>query len=342
MAERMTIDRRTLLAAVTASAVTPAAQAQPQTQPTTAPPGPTPPAPPTPHLAQPETIALWPGPAPGSPPEPLPEPDLARVGRPGRKEYHLRGVAAPALFAYRPTVAPNGIALIVMPGGGYSFLSVENEGSAVARRFAELGYTVFVLGYRLPGEGWTNRSDAPIQDAQRAIRLIRAGAKGFGIDPARIGLLGFSAGGHLAASLATGFDDKLYETVDAADAKSARPSFVGLLYPVTTLRPPAAHSGSCINLLGPNPTPELVDRRSPLLHVSATTPPCFLVHALDDKTVDPSCTIDWLAACRAAGVPVEAHMIERGGHGFGVHLAADNPGSRWPDMFRLWAARHGG
>jgi acetyl esterase/lipase len=325
----LTIDRRTLLVTVTATAAAP---------PPTMPPAP----PPAPAPAKPvsETIPLWPDAPPGSPPA-LPEPDLSKAGKPGRKEYRLRGIAMPSLFAYRP-VRPNGVGLIVMPGGGYGFLSIENEGSEVARVFTAWGFTVFVLGYRLPGEGWTNRADAPMQDAQRAIRIVRAKAKDYMIDPARIGVIGFSSGGHLASSLATGFADTLYDAVDAADTLPARPTFVALMYAVTTLRPPETHSGSHANLLGPDPTPALVDRRSPILHIGKDTPPSFLVHALDDKTVDPSCTIDWLAASRSAGVPVEAHVLERGGHGFGVHLSTDNPGSRWPELFKLWAARHGG
>ena len=288
-----------------------------------------------------ETIPLWPGPAPGTPQAPGPVPKLQHAATPSGKEYRLKGVAAPALFVYRPA-RPNGVGLIVMPGGGYAFLSVENEGSAPATFYADAGYTVFVLSYRLPGEGWTNRADAPIEDAMRAIRLVRARAAHYRLDPKRIGILGFSAGGHLAASLATDYATPPYDAVDAIDKEETRPAFVGLLYAVTTMHPLETHSVSRANLLGPNPGDALVARRSPLLHVTKATPPCFVACALDDGTVSPSCSIDWLTACRAAGVPVEAHLLEQGGHGFGLRLPAGNPGCLWPQLFLLWARGHGG
>jgi acetyl esterase/lipase len=287
------------------------------------------------------TIKLWPGPAPGSPPPPdLPSPKLQRTPVTGGKEYRLKGIAAPAMFVYRPA-HPNGVALIVMPGGGYSFLSVENEGSAPATFYTDFGYTVFVLSYRLPGEGWTNRADAPLQDAIRAIRLVRAEAKTYGVDPERIAVLGFSAGGHVAASLATDHATLLYPPVDAADKISAKPAAVGLMYAVTTMKPFETHSVSRANLLGPDPSAELVARRSPLSHIGASTPPCFVGCALDDPIVPPSCSIDWLAACEGAKVPVEGHFFEKGGHGFGLRLSTDNPGSLWPELFRLWLGKHG-
>jgi acetyl esterase/lipase len=288
-----------------------------------------------------ETLPLWPGPAPGSPPAPnLPAPKLQRTPVSGGKEYRLKGVAAPVLYVYRPA-KPNGVGLIVMPGGGYSFLSVENEGSAPATFYTDFGYTVFVLGYRLPGEGWLDRADAPVQDAIRAIRLVRARAAAYGLDAAKIGVLGFSAGGHVAASLATDYAAPIYAGVDAADKLSAKPSFVGLMYAVTTMKPFETHSVSRANLLGPNPSDTLVERRSPVRHIDAATPPCFVGCALDDPIVPPSCSIEWMTTCRAANVPVEGHFFERGGHGFALRLATDNPGSLWPELFRLWMGRHG-
>lgn len=287
------------------------------------------------------TIKLWPGPPPGSPPPPdLPSPKLQRALVTGGKEYRLNGVAAPALFVYRPARA-NGAALILMPGGGYSYLSVENEGSAPATFYTDFGYTVFVLSYRLPGEGWTNRADAPLQDAIRAIRIVRAEAKTYGIDPERVAVLGFSAGGHVAASLATDHAAPLYPPVDAADRISAKPAAVGLMYAVTTMKPFETHSVSRANLLGPNPSPDLVLRRSPLSHIAASIPPCFVACALDDPVVPPACSLDWLTACQAARVPVEGHFFEKGGHGFALRLSTDNPGALWPDLFRLWLGKHG-
>lgn len=291
-----------------------------------------------------ETIRLWPGDPPGAPATP-PAPRLHASDTKGGRDVTLRGVAAPVMFVYRPT-NPSGVGLLVMPGGGYASLSLQNEGANVTRVFTARGWTVFVLSYRLPGEGWTPRADAPLQDAIRAMRLVRARAPALGVDAGRIGVLGFSAGGHLAASLATradpGPDAALYAPVDAADAQPAAPRFVGLAYAVTTLAAPCAGGASRRNLLGVDPSPALVARRSPLLHVDRATPPCFVVHALDDPIVDPAAAILWLQACRAARVPVAAQFLETGGHGFGMSLARSNPGAVWPEQFRLWAARHGG
>lgn len=325
----MTIDRRAMLGALAATAAPMAGQAK-AAAPISAKPTP----------ASTETMPLWPGPAPGSPIE-LPQPKLQKSTAVGKRDYHLKGIAAPVLFVYRPA-QPNGGAIIVMPGGGYAYLSMENEGTEVARWYTPHGYTVFVLSYRLPNEGWTNRADAPVQDALRAIRLVRARAKDFKIDPERVGVLGFSAGGHLAASLATDYDIPLYERIDDADSQPAKPAFAGLMYAVTTLKAPGTHSVSRANLLGPDPSPETISRRSPLFHVTKDVPPCFVACALDDGTVDPGCSIAWLEACRQESVPVEAHFLEHGGHGFGLRLPPDNPGSRWPDLFLLWMRRNGG
>jgi acetyl esterase/lipase len=231
--------------------------------------------------------------------------------------------------------------LLSFPGGGYEFLSVQNEGLDVAERFNAERTTVFVLTYRLPGEGWANRPLVPLQDAQRAMRLIRSRAAELGIDPARLGVIGFSAGGHLAADLAVSFDQPAYKAVDAADRLSARPAYVGLIYPVTTLGH-ETHGGSRDNLLGPGAGADLIAARSPVLHVSPSTPPSFVVAAFDDGTVPIDNSFEWIAACRQAKVSVEAHLLAQGGHGFGLHLPHDNPGSRWPDLFALWMRQHGG
>lgn len=323
----MPIDRRALLGSLAV-----AAAPLPPPAPLAVKAAPAPPVPPS------ETIPLWPSLPPGSP-DALPDTKLKRVPSGSHREYQLKGVAMPAIHVYRPA-EPNGVGLIVMPGGGYAFLSVENEGSRIADWYTRHGYTVFVLNYRLPGEGWTNRADAPLQDGQRAIRIVRARADSFRVDPAKVGIIGFSAGGHVAASLATLHGAELYDAIDAADKLPARPAFAGLLYAVTTMRPFETHSVSRANLLGPNPSADLVVRRSPLDHVDKDTPPCFLAHALDDGVVPPDCSIDWMAACRKAGVPVEAHLLERGGHGFGLRLPDANPGSLWPELFLRWTNRH--
>jgi acetyl esterase/lipase len=304
--------------------------------------------PPTPAAGDPdapawpaqERIRLWPGKPPGAPAQ-LPKPNPTMNGAKGSRELWLRGVATPEIHVFRPA-RPDGSALLSLPGGGYGFLSVQNEGLDVAQRFNAGGTTVFVLVYRLPGEGWSDRPIVALQDAQRAMRLIRAGAKGLNIDPARLGVVGFSAGGHLAADLAIAHDERTYAPVDEADRLSARPAYAGLVYPVVSLRPRGTHPGSMENLLGPSPSAELVDARSPLLKVGSGTPPSFLVHSADDPVVPLENSLDWLAACRAAKVPAEAHLFAQGGHGFGLHLDPSLPGSRWPELFALWMRRHGG
>ncbi len=269
-----------------------------------------------------EHFKLWPGRPPGSPAR-LPRPNDSMNGAPPRRELWLRGVAEPIVGVYRP-VRPNGRALLAIPGGGYQFLSIENEGVNVARAFDPMGVTVFVLAYRLPGEGWADPQDVPLQDSQRAMRLIRSRAASFGIDPATLGVVGFSAGGLLAASLAVAHADPVYRPVDAADDRSARPAFAGLVYPVI--------SGDRMRV-GTGPAARFdADRR-----VRRDTPPLFIAHALDDPVVPVGQPLAMMAAAREAGVPVEAHFFEAGGHGFGpLYLPRDMPGSRWPELFDIW------
>jgi acetyl esterase/lipase len=286
-----------------------------------------------------ERFPLWPGKPPGAPAKPI-VPNWTMNNPPPNRELWIRGVPFPEVHVYRPA-RPDGSALLAFPGGGYEFLSVQNEGLDVAERFNAERTTVFILTYRLPGEGWANRSVVPLQDAQRAMRLIRSRAGDFRIDPARLGVIGFSAGGHLAADLGVSFDQPTYKPVDAADAISANPAFLGLVYPVTTLQA-EGHRGSENNLLGPNPSEELIAARSPVLHVTKDTPPSFLAHAMDDNTAGAENSAKWIMAARAAGASVEAHFFADGGHGFGFHLPRDLPGSRWPDLFALWMRKHGG
>lgn len=280
--------------------------------------------------ARAEAIALWPGAAPNGPFKAQPVPADFPPG-------FFRNVAQPSLHVFRPAKS-NGKAVLIAPGGAYSFVVGTHEGVAVAEALAARGYTAFVLIYRLPGEGWTDFWNVPLQDAQRALRLVRANAKRFGFEPGRVAALGFSAGGHLIASLATEHAETLYAPRDAADALSARPAAVGLIYPVITLALPYANPQTRLSLLGPAPTEDLVARRSPQRHVSAETPPCFLAHALDDTAVPPENSLMMLDALRKAGVRAEAHFLEEGGHGFGLG-SPNAPDGRWLDLFDLWLRR---
>ncbi len=286
-----------------------------------------------------ERLALWPAAPPGAPAT-LPVASLVMDGARGARQLQLRGIAHPELNVFRAP-RPDGTGLLVFPGGGYRYLSLQNEGLNVVSRFTPFGTTVFIVTYRLPGEGWQHRERVPLQDAQRAVRLVRHNAAGFGVDSARIGVLGFSAGGHAAAELATAFAEQVSEPVDGADILSARPDFAGLLYAVTNLGRQFAFGQTPEGLLGAGASDALVAQRSPVAHVHADTPPCFIAHAMDDKTVAPESSLDMIAACRRAGVPVEGHLFESGGHGFGLQPAANLPAARWPDLFESWMRARG-
>ena len=328
----MTIGRRTVLAGAAGLFAAASAGAQQWGDPPTSATG----DPNAPLWPAKESIRLWPGAAPGAP-RSLPVFNPTMNGPAGRRELWLRGVAVPEVLVFRPA-RPDGSALLAIPGGGYQFVSVHNEGLDVAQRFNASRTTVFVLVYRLPGEGWANRHLVPLQDAQRAMRLIRAGAQGFGIDPARLGAIGFSAGGHLAADLAVAHDERTYAPVDTADTHSARPAYVGLVYPVTSMRRRRMDV-----LFDPDPSLAQVEARSPVLRVGKNTPPAFLVHSIDDPLVPLEHSLDWVAASRAAGVPVEAHLFTSGGHGYGVQMMPPElPAARWPDLFGAWLRKHGG
>jgi acetyl esterase/lipase len=155
-------------------------------------------------------------------------------------------------------------------------------------------------------------------------------------------VIGFSAGGHLAGDITTEYDQTVYTRMDEADGQSARPDFSALIYPVASLRRQITHGGSRNRLLGPNSSEALAHSRSPAANVNADTPPSFIVHSIDDETVPVDCAFDWITACRAAKVPVEAHLFEKGGHGYGLGLPAEMPASRWPELLALWMRQQPG
>lgn len=253
-----------------------------------------------------------------------------------RPDRIIEDVRAPYLVVHAPP-RPNGTALLVTPGGGYARIVLDKEGTALVPAFVEAaGITLFVLRYRLPDRAHVEGADAPLADAQRAMRLIRAHAGGYGIDPARVGVMGFSAGGHVAARLAT-TTDAAYAAVDAADTLSARPDFALLVYPVITMQPPLAHPGSRARLLAAGDAAETdaVARLSPDRHLTAGTPPLFLLHAQDDDAVPVGNTLAMHAAALRAGVPVSLHVFPHGGHGFGIR-GASGALARWPQLALDW------
>ena len=259
---------------------------------------------------------------------------------PGLLDRYIEHTRKPTLTIFYPAKA-NGAAMLIFPGGGYVRAVMDKEGYETAEWLAERGYTCFVASYRMPGDGWAAGPDAPLQDAQRALRLVRSKAAELGFAANRVGVMGFSAGGHLAASLLTRYDDKVYEPTDAIDAFSARPDLGCLMYPVISFTPGLVHLGSRNEMIGAAPTPEQIAKYSPEQHVTAQTPPTFLVHAADDNGVSVGNSIAFFTALRAAKVAAEMHIFEKGGHGFGLRGVTGKPVATWPDLFAKWAADKG-
>jgi acetyl esterase/lipase len=267
--------------------------------------------------AAPDTpIVLWPGGAPGA------------VGK--------EPVDIPTLTPYLPAKDKmTGAAIIVCPGGGYTHLA-DHEGGPVAEWLNSLGVTAFVLKYRL---GPRYHHPSMMQDAARAIRLVRSRAGDWGLDPQRIGILGFSAGGHLASTAGTHFDSGKADASDPIERVSSRPSLMILIYPVITMKE-KTHAGSKKNLLGEAPTTELITLLSNEEQVTKETPPAFLVHTMNDTVVPVENSLDFVAALRKLGVPFEFHLYERGPHGFGLGVK-DPILATWPDRCADWLRLHG-
>jgi len=287
-----------------------------------------------------EIVPLWPKRIPGDQGTTIVRKVNERSKTAGANDRWITGIDAPALVVKRPAT-PNGAAVLLIPGGGYGFLSYDNEGIEQARWLNAIGVTCFILLYRLPAEGWGNRALVPLQDAQRAVRVIRAGASRFGVEAQRIAVIGFSAGGHLAGSLATRHGEQAYAPVDAADRLSARPDLAGLIYPVISMDAAITHRGSRDKLLGPAPDAAALAAASVDRRVAADTPPVFLVHASDDGTVPVANSLAMYAAMLAAKRPVEMHLFDEGGHGFGVRLGKTVPTAQWPALFTAYATRKG-
>ena len=324
----MTIDRRSLLIGSLAAGVS--ARSAGQTH-----------APSTPEshwLAIPdptETIDLWPGRPPGAPAKLPVETVHERSKDPAYNDRYVLGVARPRMAVFRPA-HPNGSAALIFPGGGYRWVVADKEGYEMARLLAARGVTSFVLFYRLPSEGWASGPDTPVIDAQRAMRLIRHRAGSYGIDARRIAAVGFSAGGHVCASLLTRFETQLYGAVDGADSLSARPDIAAPVYPVISMTVPIAHAGSRELLIGKHATAELERAYNPALNVPSNAPPVFLCHAEDDPAVPVANTLMLRDGLLKAKVPVETHLYPEGGHGFGLRLSRGKSVDGWQEVFLAW------
>lgn len=265
--------------------------------------------------------------------EPMP---LWSAGAPGQ----LAGgePREPMLYRYLPKPETStGAAVVVCPGGGYGNLATNHEGEQIAQFYVRHGIAAFVVLYRHAPE---YRHPVPLMDAQRAVRLVRANAGGWGIDPARIGMMGFSAGGHLTATAGTQFVAGDSAAQDPVEQVSSRPDFLILVYPVITFEGPYAHIGSRNNLLGKDASPDLISKMCAQKNVTKDTPPTFLVHSSADEGVPPQNSVLFYLALREAKVPAELHVFERGPHGFG--LGQNDPAlAHWPDLLLEWLRTRG-
>lgn len=284
-----------------------------------------------------EMLPLWPGDPPGGEAVTVLEQVVERNKDPaGLKDRYVQHVRRPTLTVFAPA-RPNGASLLMAPGGGYRWVVMDKEGYECAARFAEAGITVFVMTYRLPADGWAAGPATPLQDVQRAMRLARRLAP----DPARVALMGFSAGGHVAGCGMLMFDRPVYRPVDDADTLSARPDLSLLCYPVASMDPAIAHAGSRLQLLGDAPTAEAQSAWSLDNQARPDAPPTFLLHALDDASVPPANSLRLMEALRARKIPVEAHLFEEGGHGFGLRFTTGKPVAAWPELALNWMRRKG-
>ncbi|SDL43416.1 Acetyl esterase/lipase [Catalinimonas alkaloidigena] len=262
-------------------------------------------------------------------------------GAPGAKGYEAKD--QPNLTVFLPPAdRATGAAVVVCPGGGYHHLAMEKEGFHVAEWLNSLGVAAFVLKYRLGSdEAGGYRHPAMLQDAQRAIRTVRRRAKEYSIDPKRVGIMGFSAGGHLAATAGTHYDAGNADAKDRIERLSSRPDFMVLIYPVITLEQSFTHAGSRHYLLGDHPEASLVHSLSNETQVDSLTPPAFLVHANDDQSVPPQNSVYFYLALKEAGVSAELHLYDHGGHGFGMADGASySTGQTLNDpMLHSWTRR---
>ena len=257
-------------------------------------------------------------------------------GAPEAKGTEPRDI--PGVMVYLPAKdKANGAAVVICPGGGYGALAMDHEGLQIAAWLNKHGVAGIILTYRL-GPKYNHPTE--LHDAQRAIRYTRAHATEWGIDPARVGVMGFSAGGHLASTAGTHFDRGLPDAKDPVDRLSCRPDFMVLMYPVITLAGPYAHGGSRNNLLGKNADPQQVENLSNEKQVSSDTPPTFLAHTSADTGVPPENSVLFYLALSKNKVPVEMHIYEKGRHGLGLG-PADLPYASWPERCIAWMQSRG-
>lgn len=285
--------------------------------------------------AQQNVLKIWPDKIPGAIENTSVKEDTVKLDN---GQIRIKTVTDPTITIYFPEKEKaTGAAVVICPGGGYGRLSIDHEGYFIAKWLNELGITGVVLKYRLPSDLiMQNKSIGPLQDVQEAIRIVRRNGANWNLDNLKIGIIGFSAGGHLASTASTHFAEKVYE----CDETSARPDFAILIYPVISMNKEITHGGSRTNLLGENPDSKLVEYFSNELQVTKETPPTFLIHASDDKTVPVLNSINYFLSLKKNEVPSELHIFEKGGHGFGLAKNRDTE-SQWPKMCEQWLILRG-
>ena len=275
---------------------------------------------------------LWPGDAPGAKRPPAGTEKI-------NEGWRYTDIEVPQFQVYvAPEGKRTGQAVVILPGGGYGILAMNHEGHDYAKWLNERGITGVVVKYRVGKPELGYQFPVPFLDARRAIRTVRANAKEWGVDPAKVGVMGSSAGGHLASLCTTRFADTFPEEgKDAIDRLSARPDFSILIYPVISMGQ-VAHGGSRNNLLGAKPTPELLEKCSTEKQVTKATPPVFLLSTFDDG-VDCRNSLDFASACKANSVPVSLYLFEKGGHGYGMNVADKGDLKVWPSLLEGWLKR---
>ena len=280
-------------------------------------------------MAQTEIIDLWPkGKVPNFKTSSVEEKSVTDANG----ILRISGVTVPTITAYiAPKEKATGAAVMICPGGGYGILAASHEGSDFAKWFNERGISAFVLKYRLPNEkAMMHQHEVPLMDAMQAMKLIRQHAGKWNIDLNKIGVMGFSAGGHLAATLSTHYN------MGEKASEEAKPNFSMLIYPVISLSPELAHGGSRDNLLGPEKSEELIKYYSNEMQVSAKTPPAFLVHAMDDGAVPVENSIEYYLALKKLKIPAEMHLYPVGGHGYGFRTEGKGSLANWPAAMEGW------
>jgi acetyl esterase/lipase len=281
-------------------------------------------------LAQPEIIKLWPDTIPNS----IVNANYKEVEMQAWGRMSWAGVSSPEIHIYKPSPSNNKhIAVILIPGGAYYRIAFEKEGIDVSKWLNEKGITAIILKYRLPNDSiMKDKSIGPLQDAQEAVRIVRRNATHIGVAPNKIGVMGFSAGGHLASTLCTRFNEKIYRLKDSV---SARPDFAALIYPVISMKKELTHMGSMENLLGKNASDSLIAAFSNELHVKKNTPSTFLVHSADDGAVNYLNSIEYFKALNENKVKSELHIYPTGGHGYGM-ASQGKTEKNWTSTFLEW------